>query len=57
MIYNNIKRNMDIFKGFMSNLVMDHKKTYDEFNLRSQQIKIEKKILQIIASGKRGRWN
>ena len=55
MIYNNIKRNMDIFKGFMSNLVMDHKKTYDEFNLRSQQIR--KKILQIIASVKRGWWN
>lgn len=25
---------MDIFKGFMSDLVMDHKQTYDELNLR-----------------------
>lgn len=36
---------MDVFKGFMSDLVMDQKKTYDELNLRlghSKQIKIKK---------------
>ena len=25
---------MDVFKGFMSDLVIDHKKTFDELNLR-----------------------
>ena len=34
-IYNSIKRNMDIFKGYMSKLVMDQKENHDDMNLRS----------------------